>query len=201
MSKNKKLEERTRTYFIEAAKSILKGEGLHAVSARNVAEQAGYSYATLYNYFRDMKDLIYECMVQFRRECLDFIESDIPQTDDLTPEENIRNKVRAMVKYFVQYPGIFDLFYLEKTRELRVLREKTGSVVTMLPDALGADWEAFCHSRGLEGGEKSLLSERLTYIFTGMLLLFMNRSYPPGYQEFLAKLDEQLDTLFSCCGE
>ena len=54
-----------RGYFIQAAKEILKGEGLESMSVRNIADQAGYSYATLYNYFKDVKDLILECIKDF----------------------------------------------------------------------------------------------------------------------------------------
>ena len=48
-------EERIRKYFIDAAKELIRGEGLSVVTARNVAERAGYSYATLYNYFKDIR--------------------------------------------------------------------------------------------------------------------------------------------------
>ena len=55
-------EERMKGYFIQATKEILKGEGLRAASVRNIADQAGYSYATLYNYFKDIKELIFVCI-------------------------------------------------------------------------------------------------------------------------------------------
>ena len=53
MERKKIQEERIRGYFIQATKEILKGEGLSALSVRNIADRAGYSYATLYNYFKE----------------------------------------------------------------------------------------------------------------------------------------------------
>jgi AcrR family transcriptional regulator len=40
-----------RSYFILAAKEIISIEGVNHVSVRKVPKKAGYSYATIYNYF------------------------------------------------------------------------------------------------------------------------------------------------------
>ena len=60
MEKKQIQEQRIKSYFIQATKEILKGEGLKCISVRNIADKAGYSYATLYNYFKDVQDLIHE---------------------------------------------------------------------------------------------------------------------------------------------
>lgn len=72
---NKKIqEERMKRYFIQATKKILKGEGLKAVNVRTIAKEAGYSYATLYNYFKDIKDLVFECVKDFQSECKEIVD-------------------------------------------------------------------------------------------------------------------------------
>ncbi|MBD3831407.1 MAG: TetR family transcriptional regulator, partial [Arcobacter sp.] len=38
--------ERMENYFKEAAKKIITEKGYHEISARNIAKEAGYSYAT-----------------------------------------------------------------------------------------------------------------------------------------------------------
>jgi len=48
--------------FIRAARSILEAEGVDGVSARKVADRAGWSYATIYNYFRDINHLLWHCI-------------------------------------------------------------------------------------------------------------------------------------------
>lgn len=52
-------KERMMTYFIEAADEIIRSEGLHAVTIRKAADLAGYTSATLYNYFDDVSHLIF----------------------------------------------------------------------------------------------------------------------------------------------
>src|SRR5512133_1434274 len=68
--KNKEIQEqRMRGYFIQAAKEILKGEGLRSLNVRHIADKAGYSYATLYNYFEDVNELTFLCVNDFYEEC------------------------------------------------------------------------------------------------------------------------------------
>ncbi|NCD10629.1 MAG: TetR/AcrR family transcriptional regulator, partial [Negativicutes bacterium] len=116
MTKNEIQEQRMRGYFIDATRTILKGEGLRAVSVRNVAEIAGYSYATLYNYFRDVKDLVFECVCDFQNECTRFVEEKVGE--EAPGLRRIRAITIAYMKYFVEYPGIFELFFIEKPSEI-----------------------------------------------------------------------------------
>lgn len=50
---------RMMKYFIDAANQIIKEEGINAVNIRNTAHLAGYSSATLYNYFDNLTHLVF----------------------------------------------------------------------------------------------------------------------------------------------
>lgn len=52
-------QERITKYFIEATKRIIKDEGIEAVTIRKVGTLAGYTSATLYNYFDNLTHLIF----------------------------------------------------------------------------------------------------------------------------------------------
>ena len=101
-----------KTYFLDSAKNLLRAEGLKGVSVRNVAYRAGYSYATLYNYFKDINDLLFRCVEDFCREVAEFVAA---RTEGVAPgREGLRRTARAYVEYFVEYPGVFELFFLER---------------------------------------------------------------------------------------
>ena len=53
-------KQRIRTYFLEAAREIILNDGVESVTVRKVADMAGYSYATIYNYFSDLNQLHWE---------------------------------------------------------------------------------------------------------------------------------------------
>lgn len=60
MTKTKKeiQNERKIRYFVEAVWEIEDTEGVEAVTARKVADLAGYNVATLYNYFENLNHLL-----------------------------------------------------------------------------------------------------------------------------------------------
>ena len=45
-----------RHHFIKVTKQMILESGIDNTSVRNVAETAGYFYATIYNHFGDMEE-------------------------------------------------------------------------------------------------------------------------------------------------
>ena len=197
MSKNKKMEERTRTLFIEAAKEILMGEGISCISARNVAERAGYSYATLYNYFKDMGDLVAVCLDEFSIDTFRFVENDTEKADRNNPVNSLKAKLHSLVKYYIQYPGIYDLFYLEKIGSSKNRAQSSAAVSSLVGRLIEKEWEAFCSEKKLNQREAGIRKDQLLFVFTGLMLLYQNRNYPAGYAELTQKLDEQVDLVIN----
>ncbi|MCQ1529305.1 TetR/AcrR family transcriptional regulator [Lutispora saccharofermentans] len=61
-------KRRMMGYFIDAAKQIIDERGIEALSAREVADIAGYNSATLYNYFDDLEHLTFYASLRYLRE-------------------------------------------------------------------------------------------------------------------------------------
>jgi AcrR family transcriptional regulator len=186
-------EQRIRNYFIEATREILKGEGLKSVNVRAIAERAGYSYATLYNYFKDIKELVFICVQDFQDEAEILIKDknrDIPRGKD-----RIKGIVREYVNYFTQYPGIFDLFFLEKMSNLSGKHPTAERVFTFLDRLTQEDWN-YCSEQRFFTIEESIVKQKeLKYAATGLLLMYMNRMHPQSYENFIADLNSLLDSI------
>jgi AcrR family transcriptional regulator len=58
-------QDRIMHYFIDAAYAIVKEEGFRAVTIRRAADSAGYTSATLYNYFDDIQHLIFLAAIRY----------------------------------------------------------------------------------------------------------------------------------------
>src|SRR5882762_1455276 len=111
--KNKEVQEqRIKGYFLQATKELLKGEGLKSVSVRSIAQKAGYSYTTMYSYFRDVNELVFLCVHDFYEECREHVKSHSKKKE--RGIKSLRAAVKAYADFFIQYPGIFDLFFIEK---------------------------------------------------------------------------------------
>jgi len=182
-------EQRKRSYFIEATKEILKGEGSKALSVRNIAERAGYSYATLYNYFKDQTELISLSLLDFKDECRDAVSNSIRQSNP--GKDEIKSIVKAYINYFVQYPGVFDLFYIEKLASRSVNEE----VITFLDSLCEEDWQFLIENGTYKESEVIALRITLENAVIGLLISYLKRNRPMEYSDFMKSSDLILDSI------
>lgn len=184
-------EQRMRNYFIEATREILKGEGLKSVNVRAIAERAGYSYATLYNYFKDIKELVFICVQDFQQEAETLIREQL--SADSKGKARLKETSRAYIAYFTQYPGIFELFFLEKMNTLSGKQPTAGLIYSFLKRLTSRDW-AYCVEQGIFTEEEAAKRMQiLNYSVTGLLLMYMNRMHPDSYAEFMEHVEQQLN--------
>jgi len=183
-------EQRIRGYFIEATREILKGEGLKSVNVRAIAERAGYSYATLYNYFKDIKELIFICVQDFQLEA----ETLIKEKTRMSPngKEKIREIVKEYINYFTQYPGIFELFFLEKMSSISGKQPTAELIFTFLDRLTEEEWKYCIEQDIYSGQEAAVRKQELRYMVTGLLLMYMNRMHPSSYELFNEDVNSQL---------
>ena len=87
----------TVALILEAAAQVLEAGGLEAFTTNAVAERAGVSIGTLYQYFADKKALLLALAQQEIRSTL----AELGQpTGQQTPEERVRQTVRAIISAF-----------------------------------------------------------------------------------------------------
>lgn len=182
-----------RGYFLDSAKNLLKGEGLKSISVRNVAHHAGYSYATLYNYFKDLNELIFYCVEDFQQEAAEFIARKTKKAPE--GKEKIKAIAKAYTEYFIEYPGVFELFFLERMGDIGNKCQTAHLITTFLDRLCQPQWD-YCVQQGLiKPGEEAQLKDRVRFAVTGMLLFYENRLSPATYDEFIAQVDRQLSDM------
>ena len=194
--KNKEIQERRmKEYFIQAAKDILRGEGLKGISVRNVADQAGYSFATLYNYFKDINDLIFYCVQDFQEECRIFV---FDKTEKMPSGlEKVKAMALSYTNYFSEYPGIFELFYLTKVGDFGN-KQTTIALINRSLDGICESELNYCvESHIFEAERAELVKSQLRYTIIGLLLLYLNRRTPDSYSEFINRVSTQIDHILS----
>lgn len=194
--KNKEIQEaRMKGYFIDATKSILRGEGLKALSVRSVADQAGYSYATMYNYFKDINDLVFVCVKDFQDEIERFVENKI---EEIPPGlGKLRAAINAYVAYFVEYPGIFELFFIAKGGEFGNKATIIKIIDNSLENAGKSEWDYCVEEKLISREQANLKIAQLKYTITGLLLFYLNRGIPDSYNDFMKVSSGQIDQIFN----
>lgn len=187
-------EQRIRYYFVQAAKDILRSEGLKGISVRNVAQHAGYSYATLYNYFKDIRFLVFECVKDFQEECTTFVLEKAGSAP--MGIERLKAISKAYVEYFVEYPGIFELFYIEKMSAYGNSNETAELIYTFLDRLCEDDWNSYANTMKLAPEFIDKLRDQLRFSLIGLLLFYLNRNYPGSYEAFVSGMDTQLSYIW-----
>jgi len=194
--KNKEIQEaRIKGYFIEATKSILKGEGLKALSVRSVSDQAGYSYATLYNYFKDINDLVFLCVKDFQDEIESFVAENSKATAPGLPK--LKAAIKAWVGYFTEYPGIFELFYIVKGGDFGNKESIIQIIETSLERACKNDWNYCIDNNLVDSTQAEIKKSQLKYTLLGILILYLNRKKPISYVDFTAESKAQIEQILN----
>lgn len=188
--KNKDVQEqRVRGYFVQAANEILRGEGISNLSVRNVAEKAGYSYATLYNYFKNLNELLSVCITDFLEEGKEFINNEVK--DIPSGKKRLEVVIKSYVKFFIQYPGIFELFYITPLKNTH----STNAIISFLEEMCSEDWKIIRENENHSQEDIDIKKENLKYSITGLLLLYNNRQYPDDYVKFQEAVNKQIDKI------
>lgn len=104
--------ERIKTYFLEAAKKVIIEEGVENVTIRKVAHIAGYSYATIYNYFADLNELLWETKLLMIIDLIEIINSRINLKKYNYNIDGIKKVMRTYISYYMENPNILKFFYL-----------------------------------------------------------------------------------------
>jgi len=184
-------EQRVRGYFVQAANEILRGEGISNLSVRNVAEKAGYSYATLYNYFKNINELLSDCIIDFIEEGKEFIAG---ETNNLPHGKNrLKTIIRSYIKFFIQYPGIFELFYITPLKNTNSAK----AIISFLEEICSDDWNYMMQNEEYSKEMIETKKESVKYLITGLLVLYNNRRYPVDYAKFQKTLDSQIESMLS----
>lgn len=114
-SRAKIRQRRTMTYFIEAADEIIRQEGIEGVTIRKAADKAGYTSATLYNYFENLTHLVFLAALNYLEEYY----AALPKY--LAGTTNSVERYLAIAECFSEYslsrPEIYELLFFTQADE------------------------------------------------------------------------------------
>lgn len=192
---NKEIQrQRMMRYFIDAAKEIIKEEGVKGLTARKVGDRAGYSYATIYNYFDDLKTLLTYCVFDFLEDCYKYLLNF--KDDSMDAKEQVITYVLAYFKYFAKNPDMFQLIFVEelgKPPEELIGKYSRPSVSTLLRGII-----AQCAEEGYIAEEDiDLLGELIASSVHGKLLFFLNRREIEAFDEVVTLIKNEIEFLIN----
>lgn len=184
-SKNDLKTQRVKSYFLEAAKQIILAEGVEGVSARKIAKIAGYSYATSYNYFKDINELLGETKALMVTDVAKYMQE--AMCIPIVSIEDIKMLFRAYVQYYLSHPHIFRFFYFYRLSDDEVQKERYE-----FSDSWAWTLQFLVEEGRLKETEVENCAKSLIYSIHGLLALFFSGN---GVSEkmMFADLDKIID--------
>ncbi len=177
---------RMKAYFIDAAKAIIADQGVEKLSVRNVADQAGFSYATLYNYYKDLDGLLWEVKKSFTEDLMQSLEKAGKEAENW----DTRKGLEAYADFFLEQPALFRFFFQWPLSANHDGAKETlalfGQISQMSANGAGQN----SHENGTETFKAGL------YIVHGLLLLFYSGN-GMGKDAFREELGTALALIFT----
>ena len=100
-----------RRQIIAAAMDMFRNEGYDKTSIRNIAEKIEYSPATIYLYYKDKDELLYEVQRQAFDKMYEVLLKEATSKD---PLERLEQICRTYVHFGINNPDFYDLMFIIK---------------------------------------------------------------------------------------
>lgn len=187
-------KHRIKMYFLEAAKNIIIEEGVENVSVRKVADIAGYSYATLYNYFTDLNDLLWEVKVIMINNLVELLQSKMEQS--LYDIEGIKKMFSMYISYYYENPNIFKFFFFHQ----QIKPSKVPGESVAEPNYTEMWQETFkglIHEGKIYQKDLEVVAKTLIYAIHGMLTLSFSKNGNLTEANVYKDIEEMVDYILN----
>jgi AcrR family transcriptional regulator len=102
--------EQLRQEILDAARELFVKEGFENVSMRRIAEKIEYSPTTIYLYFEDKADLLFQICEETFAKLTDEMEAITKECKD--PVEALKRGCRAYVNFGLRYPNHYRVTFI-----------------------------------------------------------------------------------------
>lgn len=102
-------KQEMRKLIINAAMEMFITEGFDKTSIRNIADKIEYSPATIYLYYKDKDELLYEVQGQAFGELYNAFVKDVTATE---PMERLDQLLHSYVNFGFEHPDLYDLMFI-----------------------------------------------------------------------------------------
>lgn len=193
---NKEIQKkRMIRYFINSAKELIIEEGLNNINTKKIGDRAGYSYATIYNYFENYNELICICIEEFSLDMKEYLSK---KADEIPNNiEKLTKIMELSIDYVLNNSNIYNLFltnsidfnYFQEKRNKRFVHPAYDLLIELIKEIK----------------EFSILSEKEIYNFADLILslfhtkiqFYFTLKYPKDVLELKKDILNNLEFLIS----
>jgi len=162
-----------RQEILTAARQLFAKEGYESVSMRRIAQKIEYSPTTIYLYFKDKRELIFELCEETFALLTKKIEKAVGHDGD--PVERLKRGLRAYVDFGIQHPNHYRTTFLtpwdeedwhkniEDTQGMRAFQILVGAVTECVRSGAFANPDVVAISQALWGIVHGVTALQITH--------------------------------------
>lgn len=182
-------KDRTSSYFVETTKQHIMQAGIESVSVRKIAEDSGYSYATIYNYFTDVNDLLWTTKKSMISDLVVYMND---STDiDVFDLEGIKHLFHTYMKYYFEYPNVFKFFYFYEV----VPNNLNDNEAFDFNDQWVNTFNHLVQNKQIKIEEVQIITKTIIYAVHGLLMLHFSQNGKQSFESACLEVDQLIDYL------
>lgn len=187
-----KKSQQLRLYFAKTAKDMILKSGMNEVTIRNIAEEAGYAYATIYNHFDSLDELLWLTRSIIINDINDYFEKNT--TGKPKNNSDLYELFCVYADYFIKNPSAYSFLYFHS---LNKDAKNTQSFIETDKHKENFDksFEYLLSKKGKKEAETAM--KTILFSIHGMLTLYISQNDDFGIENVHDELRKVIDCLLN----
>jgi AcrR family transcriptional regulator len=121
-------QEENKHFILQAAERVFVQKGYSLATVDDIADEAQFSKATLYRYFKSKSDILFEIIYSSFEETYQEIRK--IQLKSLSAEEKLRKLIGYIVSYYNKKKNLARILFMEKAAMEKLVKAEPGLKVS-----------------------------------------------------------------------
>lgn len=173
-SNREKKSDRLKRYFAETAKELIIKSGIESVSVRKVASEAGYAYATIYNHFLNLDELLWLTRAIFIEDIFEYMTKNETKKE-IDSVDSLVNMFLLYSNYFITNPEVYRFLYF-KNLDPKYKTTNNLSESDSFKSNFAKSFSFLLTEKGYSMEKLMLKAKSIIYILNGILTLAISEN-------------------------
>ncbi len=190
-------EKRMENYFIDSGYNILLEKGIDKLTVRNIAKKAGYSYATIYNYFNNSDELMWAIGLKVLENLAQLLHQHYEEIKNSVDNRKlIKSVYREYIDYFLENESLYHFIFL-KNINVEAIRKDEQNHPPILYNLQQEIMENFVKKGIIKREEAIIAGDLLTNSINGLLSLYFSGKENISKKNLYQKANQYIDYIIS----
>jgi AcrR family transcriptional regulator len=117
-------QEENKRFILQAAENVFIQKGYRLATVDDIADEAQFSKATIYRYFKSKSDIFFEIIYSAFEKSYDGIKK--IQTRELSAEEKLKELIGFIVSTYHKKKNLSRILFMEKTAVKKLIKTEAG---------------------------------------------------------------------------